>query len=175
MEKKHSIALIGFMGTGKTVVGKNLANALDKDYKFIETDEIIEEMAGKSIPEIFKEDGEIRFRELEIAACKKVSQLKNVIVSCGGGVVLNKINIDYIKRDFHIVLLTATPEEILKRMMKEGEKKRPLLDEPDPMEEIKVLLKFRSSFYGAHAVFTVDTTRKSIDEIVSEIIIKIGI
>jgi len=175
MEKKHSIALIGFMGTGKTVVGKNLANKLDKDYKFIETDEIIEEMAGKSIPEIFKEDGEIRFRELEIAACKKVSQLKNVIVSCGGGVVLNKINIDYIKQDFHIVLLIATPEEILKRIMKEGEKKRPLLDRPDPMKEIKALLKFRSSFYGAHAIFTVDTTSKSIDEIVSEIIIKIGI
>ncbi|GAG88974.1 unnamed protein product [marine sediment metagenome] len=66
MEKKHSIALIGFMGTGKTVVGKNLANKLNKDYKFIETDEIIEEMAGKSIPEIFREDGENRFRELEI-------------------------------------------------------------------------------------------------------------
>ncbi len=175
MEKKHSIALIGFMGTGKTVVGKNLANKLDKDYKFIETDEIIEEMAGKSIPEIFKEDGEIRFRELEIAACKKVSQLKNVIVSCGGGVDLNKINIDYIKQDFHIVLLIATPEEILKRIMKEGEKKRPLLDRPDPMKEIKALLKFRSSFYGAHAIFTVDTTSKSIDEIVSEIIIKISV
>ncbi|MCK4239929.1 MAG: shikimate kinase, partial [Candidatus Lokiarchaeota archaeon] len=89
--------------------------------------------------------------------------------------VLNKINIDYIKQDFHIVLLIATPEEILKRIMKEGEKKRPLLDRPDPMKEIKVLLKFRSSFYGAHAIFTVDTTSKSIDEIVSEIIIKIGI
>jgi len=175
MYDKHSIALIGFMGTGKTVVGKELVGKLDKNYKFIETDEIIEEMAGKSIPKIFKEDGEIRFREYEIAACKKVSQLKDVIVSCGGGVVLNKINIDYIKRDFHIVLLTAAPEEILKRIMKEGEKKRPLLDKPDPMEEIKVLLKFRSSFYGAHAVFTVDTTGKSIDEIVSEIIAKTGI
>jgi len=172
LEKKDSIALIGFMGTGKTTVGKLLAERLNKDYKFVETDDIIEEMAGKSIPEIFKEDGEIKFREYEIATCKKVSQLRNTIVSCGGGVVLNKINIDYIKRKFHIVLLTATPEEILKRIMKEGKEKRPLLNKPDPMGEIKALLRFRSSFYASHAVITVDTTGKSIDEIVSEILSK---
>lgn len=175
LEKRDSIALIGFMGTGKTTVGKLLAKRLNIDYKFVETDDIIEEMAGKSIAEIFKEDGEIKFREYEIATCKKVSQLRNTIVSCGGGVVLNKINIDYIKRKFYIVLLTATPEEILKRIMKEGKEKRPLLNKPDPMGEIKALLRFRSSFYAAHAVITVDTTGKSIDEIVSEILSKTGL
>ncbi len=175
LEKKNSIVLIGFMGTGKTTIGKVLAEKLNKDYKFIETDDIIQEMAGKSIPEIFQEDREIKFREYEIATCKKVSQLKDAIISCGGGVVLNKINIDYLKDKFHIVLLTATPEEILKRIMKEGKDKRPLLNKPDPMGEIKALLRFRSSFYAAHAVITVDTTSKTIDEIVSEILSKTGL
>ncbi|MFX1387709.1 MAG: shikimate kinase, partial [Promethearchaeota archaeon] len=100
-----SIALIGFMATGKTVVGKALANHLGNNYRFIETDQIIIEDAGKSIPEIFTEDGEIVFREYEIAACKKASKYNNVIISCGGGIVLNKINIDYLRRNSHIVLL----------------------------------------------------------------------
>jgi len=175
MEKKHSIALIGFMGTGKTAVGKKLAERLGDDYKFIESDEIIVNDAGKSIPEIFEQDGEISFREYEIAACKKTSQLKNVIISCGGGIVLNKINIDYLKRMAYIVLLTATPEEIFKRTMAEGKEKRPLLNKPDPMGEIKALMNFRSSFYAAHATITVDTTNKTIDEVVEEIITKTGI
>ena len=175
MEKKSSIALIGFMGTGKTSVGNKLAEKLGGDYKFIESDEFIEEEAGKSIPEIFSEDGEIRFREYEIAACKKASELKNVVISCGGGIVLNKINIDRLKRMAHIVLLTASPEEIFKRTMAEGKEKRPLLNTPDPMSEIKALLKFRSTFYAAHATITIDTTGKKVVDIVDEIIEKTGI
>ena len=73
---KDSIALIGFMATGKTTVGRKLINYLGNDYKLIEMDEMIIEDAGKSIPEIFSEDGEIRFREYEIAACKKASSYK---------------------------------------------------------------------------------------------------
>ena len=77
---KDSIALIGFMATGKTMVGNALADALGVNYRFIETDQIIIEDAGKSIPEIFAEDGEIRFREYEIAACKKDSTYENFII-----------------------------------------------------------------------------------------------
>ncbi|GAI79347.1 unnamed protein product, partial [marine sediment metagenome] len=101
---KNSVALIGFMATGKTTIGKALVEYLGDAYKFIETDQIIIEMAGKSIPKIFSEEGEKKFREYEIVACKKVSILTNVIVSCGGGVVLNKINIENLKKNCHIVL-----------------------------------------------------------------------
>ena len=71
---RNSIALIGFMATGKTSVGRILADQLGKGYKFIEMDDLIEQKAGKTIPEIFKEDGEIRFRELEMEVCKEVSK-----------------------------------------------------------------------------------------------------
>ncbi|MHA1291331.1 MAG: shikimate kinase [Promethearchaeota archaeon] len=167
---KDSIALIGFMATGKTTIGKILAEKLGKDYKFIEMDQLIVEEAGKSIPEIFKEDGEIRFREYEIAICKRVSQMHKVIISCGGGVVLNKINIDYLKQNCFIILLKATAEEIYKRAMKDGKETRPVIDKEDPEAEINRVLTFRKPFYEAAAEITVDTTNKSIENIIKEIL-----
>jgi len=168
--KKDSIALIGFMATGKTSVGEKLAENLGDGYEFIETDQMIIQDAGKSIPEIFDEDGEIRFRELEIQVCKKASQLHNAVISCGGGVVLNKINIDYLKRNCHIVLLTASKEEIYARAMKDGKEKRPIIDKKDPKAEIEQVLNFRRPFYEAAAEYTVDTEGKKIDTITEQII-----
>ena len=170
--KKDSIALIGFMATGKTSVGKALAEKLGKNYRFVETDQIIIEDAGKSIPEIFKEDGELIFREYEIAACKKASKYINAIISCGGGVVLNKINIDYLKRNCHIVLLEATAEEIYERTMKDGKEARPIIDKEDPKTEIEKVLTFRKPFYEAAAEIIIETVDKSINVLVDEIIQK---
>ncbi|MBD3228548.1 MAG: AAA family ATPase, partial [Candidatus Lokiarchaeota archaeon] len=115
--KKTNIALIGFMGTGKSSVGKLVAKRLDK--KFIEMDDVIVELAGKSIPSIFKENGEITFREYEIKTCKNLSKKKNTVISCGGGIILNKINLDYLHRSSVIICLEATPDEIYKRTMKD--------------------------------------------------------
>ncbi len=170
--KKDSIALIGFMATGKSSIGKRLAEILGDDYRFIETDQIIIEDAGKSIPEIFAEGNEIRFREYEINACKKASQLDKVIISCGGGIVLNKINIDYLKRNSHIVLLEATAEEIYKRAMKDGQETRPVIDKKNPKLEIEKVLNFRKPFYEAAAEIVVETTGKNVEVIVNEIIEK---
>ena len=89
---KTNIALVGFMGVGKTAVGEALAKKLDR--KFVELDLLIEQRAGKPIPEIFQQDGEVAFRELEIEVTKEVSRDKNLVIACGGGLVLNKINID---------------------------------------------------------------------------------
>lgn len=172
---KNCIALIGFMATGKTVVGKALANHLGNNYRFIETDQIIIEDAGKSIPDIFAEDGEIRFREYEITACRKASKYQNVIISCGGGIVLNKINIDHLKQNCHIVLLDATSEEIYERAMKDGKETRPVIDKQDPMAEIEKVLNFRKPFYKAAAEIVIETTGKKLDGIVREIIEKTGI
>ncbi len=169
---KNSIALIGFMATGKTTVGQALAESLGINYKFIETDQIIIEDAGKSIPEIFAEDGEIRFREYEIAACKKASTYNYVIISCGGGVPLNKINIDYLKQNCHIVLLKATAEEIYERAMKDGQETRPVIDKEDPKSEIESVLNFREPFYEAAAEIVIKTTGQEIGGIIQEIISK---
>lgn len=166
---KSSIALIGFMGVGKTAVGKALAEKLNK--KFVELDSLIEQKAGKSIPQIFQQDGEIAFRELEIEVAKEVSQGKNQVIACGGGVVLNKINIDRLKKGAVIVCLTASPEAILKRTSSGGGE-RPLLKTSDKTTAIQELLTFRKPFYERAADITIDTSSLDIDAVVDQIIMK---
>ncbi len=167
---KDSIALIGFMATGKSTVGKALKEYIGKDYRFIETDQLIVEMAGKPIPRIFSEDGEVKFREYEIEACKKAANLEKVVISCGGGIVLNKANIENLKKTCHIVLLTANSKEIYDRIMKDGKETRPVIDKDDPMKEIESALKQREPFYNISAEIIINTTDKTIDEIIGEII-----
>ncbi|MFX0030330.1 MAG: shikimate kinase [Candidatus Hermodarchaeota archaeon] len=167
--KKNSVALIGFMATGKTTVGKALAEYLGDAYKFIETDQIIIELVGKNIPDIFSEEGEDKFREYEILACEKVSSLTNIVVSCGGGVVLNKINIKNLKKNSHIVLLEASVEEIFKRAMKDGKETRPVINKEDPKKEIENVLNFRKPYYEEAAEYIIETTGKDIENIVEEI------
>ncbi len=167
---KDSIALIGFMATGKSTVGKALKEYIGKDYRFIEIDQLIVEMAGKPIPRIFSEDGEVKFREYEIEACKKATNLEKVVISCGGGIVLNKANIENLKKTCHIVLLTANSKEIYDRIMKDGKETRPVIDKDDPMKEIESALKQREPFYNISAEIIINTTDKTIDEIIGEII-----
>ena len=167
---KTSIALIGFMGTGKTVVGKALAEKLGKE--FIELDALIERKAGKTIPEIFQQDGEIAFRELEIEAAGDVSEKKNAIIACGGGVVLNKINIDRLKQESVIVYLTASPEAILKRTSFD-KNERPLLEAADKASEVRRLLQFRKPFYERAAEITIDTSKLDVNSVVERIIEKV--
>ena len=167
---KISIVLIGFMSTGKTVVGKALADRLGKE--FIELDSLIEQKAGKTIPEIFQQDGEIAFRELEIEAAKGVSGKKNAVIACGGGVVLNKINIDRLRKESLIFYLTATPEVILKRTS--GDKnERPLLKTADKVARIEELLRFRKPFYERAADVSIDTSKLDVNSVVEQIISKV--
>ncbi len=164
---KTNIALIGFMGTGKTVVGQVLAKKLDR--KFIELDSLIEQQAGKPILEIFQQDGEIAFRELEIEVTKKIAQEKYAIIACGGGVVLNKINIDRLKREGIIVYLTASPRAILKRVASE-KGQRPLLEVDDQLKTIGEMLKFRKPFYERAADIKINTSRLNIEAVAEKII-----
>ena len=166
---KTNIALIGFMGAGKTAVGKALAEKLNKT--FIELDSLIEQKAGKSIPELFEQNGEIAFRELEIEVTKEVAERKNVVIACGGGVVLNKINIDRLRKESLIVYLTASPKVILERTSNDAEE-RPLL-KANPLLTIQQLLKFRKPFYERAADIKIDTSKLSIDSIVEQTIVRI--
>ena len=168
---RSNIALIGFMGTGKSAVGKILAERLNK--KFIELDSLIERKAGKPIPEIFGQDGEVSFRELEIEITKEVSGNRNQVIACGGGIVLNKINIDRLKKDSVIVYLTASPGIILKRVSDGGEG-RPLLKATDPAQAIQELLRFRKPFYERAADIKVNTSKLDVGSIAEQIIKKLG-
>ncbi|MFC1965401.1 shikimate kinase [Chloroflexota bacterium] len=167
---KTNIALIGFMGTGKTVVGQLLAEKLGR--KFIELDSLIEQKAGKSIPEIFRQYGEISFRELEIELTKKVAREEYSVITCGGGIVLNKINIDRLRESSIIVYLTASPKEILKRVsIEKGQ--RPLLEVDNPTLTILQLLRFRKPFYERAADITVSTSKLDINVVARRIIDKL--
>ncbi|MBL7126065.1 MAG: shikimate kinase [Dehalococcoidales bacterium] len=164
---KSNIALIGFMGTGKTAVGRLLAEKLGRG--FIELDALIEQIAGKTIPEIFAKDGETAFRELEIEATRDVAGKENTVVACGGGVVLNQINIDRLRKHSVIVYLTASPEAILKRTLSDTNE-RPLLVAEDKTGEVRKLLEFRQPFYERAADITVDTSGLEVAGVVEQII-----
>ena len=97
---KTNIALIGFMCTGKTVVGRELAAKLNM--RFVDLDTVIEQKAGRPIPEIFKEHGEVAFREMEIAAVKEIALEHNHVIACGGGTPLNWINIERLRENSRI-------------------------------------------------------------------------
>jgi shikimate kinase len=167
---KTSLALIGFMGTGKTAVGRVLAARLGRE--FIELDALIERRAGKSIAEIFRQDGEIGFRELEIEAVKEVAHRKKAVIACGGGAVLNKINIDRLRQESVIVYLTASPAVILRRTS-EDKNERPMLQSPDRAAQIRELLKFRRPFYERAADIKIDTSRLNIESVAGRILEKL--
>ena len=168
---KTNIALIGFMGVGKTQVGKALATKLDKE--FVELDSLIEHKAGKSIPEIFEQNGEVAFRELEIEVTKEVSRNRNLVIACGGGIVLNKINIDRLKKEGIIIYLIASPRAILKRTASD-ENERPLLEVDNPTLTISELLRFRKPFYERAADVKINTSKLDIDSVAEQIISKLN-
>ncbi len=163
---KSNIALIGFMGVGKTEVGKRLAKRLGK--KFVELDDLIAQKAGKRVSQIFMENGETFFRELEISVTKGVASGENQVIACGGGIVLNQINIDRLRQNGVMVLLTASPEVILKRVS--GNSERPLLNTPDKAQRVKELLAFRKPFYERAADIKINTSRLGIEQVTEKII-----
>jgi len=168
--QKSSVALIGFMGTGKTTIGKLMVEKLGKDYQFFEMDQMIEELAGKTIPEIFSQDGENTFRELESKICMKVSSFEKAVISCGGGIVLNKKNIKNLKKNCTIILLESTIDTIIDRILKDGIQERPVINKEDPITEIKNVFHLRNSLYKSIADIIIDTNYKDKLAIVKEIV-----
>ncbi|MBI5409646.1 MAG: 3-dehydroquinate synthase [Nitrospirae bacterium] len=160
------IVLTGFMGTGKTSVGRELCRKLG--YKFIDTDTLLEEREGKPVSLIFKENGEEHFRKVEQATVEEVSKMNNVVIATGGGVIKNKNNVENLGRRGIIIWLKAEPKIILKRVMTEGGK-RPLLDVEEPLEVINKLLAERTKLYQ-QADAEVDTNYITPEETAEEII-----
>lgn len=160
-----NIYLVGFMGTGKTAIGKELAKR--KKWQFADLDELIEQKERRPISDIFAKEGEPYFRKLESRALKKVSQRQKVIVACGGGIVINPDNIKLMKQTGRIICLTATPDIILERTAKF--RNRPLLNVENPKEKIAQLLKYRAPFY-AQADEAIDTSLISVKESASKIL-----
>jgi len=159
-----NIYLVGFMGTGKTAVGKALTKK--KKLQFVDLDELIELKEKRTVSDIFAKEGEPYFRRVEKQVLKKVSKEKNFVVACGGGIVLDKDNIKIMKETGIIICLTTKPEVILKRTS--GYLHRPLLNVRDPKKQIELLLKLRAPYY-AQADKTIDTSKISVKEVVEKI------
>ncbi|MDD5116796.1 MAG: shikimate kinase [Candidatus Omnitrophica bacterium] len=159
-----NIYLVGFMGTGKTSVGRLLAKK--KKFNFVDLDELIEFRERRRIVDIFAKEGEPYFRKVEKKALKEAAGQKKFVVACGGGIVLDKENIRIMKKSGIMVCLTASPKEILNRVS--ANTGRPLLNVKDPARRIEVLLKMRAPYY-MQADKTIDTTRLSVKEVVEKI------
>jgi shikimate kinase len=149
---------MGFMGTGKTSVGRRLAERLGR--RFLDMDSLIEQRAGKSVSRIFGEDGEPRFRALEREVVIELASQSGLVIGAGGGVVLNPDNVADYARTGLVVCLAASPEAILRRVG--ADTTRPLLAGPDKAAKIAALLEKRRPFYDA-IPHRVDTTTLSVD------------
>lgn len=160
-----NIVLTGFMGAGKSSVGRKLADRLGMSV--VDTDELIERSAGMKISEIFARYGEEHFRELEKKAVAEASKLENHVIITGGGVVLKEENMKNLRRNGIIVYLRARPEVIHSRIKHESH--RPLLQVKEPIEKIKELLEHRAPYY-ANNDFMVDTSDLTVEEVVKEIL-----
>jgi shikimate kinase len=164
-----NIALTGFMGTGKSEVGKALAKKLG--YSFLDLDSEIEKKSGMKINDIFSRQGEEAFRDMESEAIRLVSDGDGLVISTGGGAVLRQENIDNLRKKGVVVCLSASPATIKHRLR--GNANRPLLKVEDPLARIKELLAIRQPYYDK-ADLIVDTENKSPFQIADEIIGEIG-
>jgi shikimate kinase len=140
----QNIYLVGFMGTGKSFVGKILAGQLNA--KFIEMDEELERRAGKKIVDIFKDEGEANFRLMERMLLEELAKQDGNVVSCGGGAVCNDYNLALVKTSGFSFNLQSSPEKIYERTKKNTD--RPLLQVENPLLKIKELLSKREPFYA---------------------------
>lgn len=145
LEQHSNIILVGFMGTGKSSAGRLIAERLSMD--FIDMDDEIVRREGCSIPDIFRDRGEPAFRELERALVIELANRINLVISTGGGIVLNPENIRDFSRTGSVFCLMAKPETILRRV--EHDQNRPLLQGGDKLTKISELLARRLPLYQA--------------------------
>jgi shikimate kinase len=160
-----NIVLVGFMGTGKSVVGQRLAARLGR--RFLDTDEQIVGMAGRSIPELFQVEGEPGFRERETAVLRSLAGSAGTVIATGGGILGRTENLALLRELGPLVCLTARPEIILSRT--QPWESRPMLaGASDPRAAVERLLAERAPLYG-QADLVIDTSDRDVDEVVEEI------
>ena len=161
----HSnIVLIGFMGSGKTTVGRMLSEYLE--YDFLDTDCEVEKIAGMAVGQIFENYGESRFRNLEIQVVEAASKNDKIVISTGGGIVLNERNIINLSKKGYIIYLKADVEKIYNNL--KDDNTRPLLASvnsySEKIEKIEKLLSVRENLYDSCSQLCVDTVDKNLEQ-----------
>ncbi len=160
----RNVTLVGFMGTGKSTVGQQVAAMLR--FNFLDTDTLVEQRVGKTIPHIFAEDGEPAFRQLECEAVERLAEMSSVVIATGGGLVCNPANMASLKTHSLVVCLWAAPETIWRRV--KNQTHRPLLQDPAPQAKIERMLAEREPHYRAADVL-VSTEFRSVREVAHQI------
>lgn len=164
--KKENLILIGFMGCGKSTVGKKLASAFD--YEFLDTDEMIEEQQGKTISDIFAEEGEEAFRKMETELILQLKrEAKKKVIATGGGMPMREENRKLLREVGTVVFLEAKLETILERL--KNDTARPLAAGEDKERRLRPLYEKRYPLYQTAAEVVVDTEGKSFYAIIQEL------
>lgn len=165
----NHIILIGFMGAGKTTIGKKLARKLD--IEFVDTDEMVETQTGRKISDIFAEDGESYFRNLETEMLHQLLQRKErCVISVGGGLPVQQVNRPLLKELGKVIFLEAEVDTLMKRL--KGDTSRPKLQGGDLRERIETLMEQRLAVYLEAADIRVATDKQEFESILKEIIQK---
>ena len=161
----HNIALVGFMGTGKSSTGNHLADLAG--FEFVDTDALIEKQTGKSISQIFSGHGEAMFRDLETQMGVALAGRQGLVIATGGGFILREENLETLKSHALVVCLWASPEVIFERVRFQDS--RPLLKSPDPLATIRSMLAEREPVYRKADVL-VNTEQRSCREVAVQIL-----
>lgn len=167
---ENNIVLIGFMGCGKSTVGKILAKKLN--LRFCDSDTVIEDREGTAINAIFAEKGEGYFRALEKDTIRELSEQKGLVIATGGGAVMNPENVKNLRGSGVVFFLDVTPETVLNRL--QGDNSRPLLKRADKESAVTELMSKRSPFYieAAHHTVNADNTPEAVANQILELYIK---
>ncbi len=160
-----NLALIGFMGAGKTSVGRLVADQLRLDY--LDTDELIQSQTGRTITDIFAKDGEPAFRALEQQVTEELSARERTLIATGGGLPTNPANLTSLKKHALVACLWASPEKIWERV--KNQTHRPLLQGSEPQKKIRDLLAAREQFYRQADVL-INTDNRSVREVAQQVV-----
>ena len=161
-----TVALIGLPGSGKSTVGRQLAQRLQ--VSFFDSDHVIEEQLGCSIREYFEREGEERFRDVERQVIDELTQRADGVISTGGGAVLQQSNRSHLNERCKTVYLHCIPEEIFRRLR--HDQKRPLLQVANPLEKLQQLYAVRDPLYREAAHLVIGTGKPSVSSLVNTIV-----
>lgn len=160
----HNLALVGFMGTGKSTIGRLAAEQMQ--FRFVDTDGLIEGRVGRSVSDIFAKEGEAAFRQYEKFAVAELAGQRNLVIAAGGGLVMDPENMASLKAHALVVWLCASPDTIWERVRTQTH--RPLLRAPDPQAKIREMLAARAPAYRQADVF-IDSGLRSTREVAQQI------
>ncbi|MEB3333870.1 MAG: shikimate kinase [Cyanobacteriota bacterium] len=163
--KGLNLYLVGMMGVGKSAVGPPLAQALG--YRFLDADAVLEQAVGRPIPQIFAEDGEAQFRDMESAVLDQLAQWHSLVVATGGGVVTRPVNWGHLRQG--VVIWLDAPEDVVLERLRADPTARPLLAEPDPAGRLRHLLGERRPLY-AQADLHVEQSRESPEAVATRVL-----